>query len=422
MLYRNVLRVFPPRFGATLESASAGQAEKQVGVVQVVLDVAGSFAGVVAQTRTQARNALKLLELSWVGGTTISQAEIDTLVTAKKGQGVVIRRRGRSGLNENVEGGNLVTASYRTPFAAHAHLEPLAALVDVQEKSIRAWVGTQASAMDESAIKKVVPGNRTVTVYPMQMGGSFGRKGTQSAAPEAARLSAAVGKPVHVAWTREEEMQHSFYRPPSHTLLRATLENGLITGVEQVTASGDIIFAFIPIPEFAKNILGFDFGVLSGQFFPYKIPNYHVRSKRVSLPIPTGPWRGVGLMPKVFALESFMDELAHAANTDPLEFRLKHTDNPRIKAALEDVGKRSNWRSPAPSGVARSMAVGTVVAMVVEIRLDDGEIRVERVTASIDAGMVINPANAELQAKGSVIMGLSSTLLEQIRIENGAVM
>lgn len=143
------------------------------------------------------------------------------------------------------------------------------------------------------------------------------------------------------------------------------------------------------------------------------------------LPIPTGPWRGVGLMPNVFALESFMDELAHAANTDPLEFRLKHTDNPRIKAALEDVGKRSNWSSPAPSGVARGMAVclavGTVVAMVVEIRLDDGEIRVERVTVSIDAGMVINPANAELQAKGSVIMGLSSTLLEQIRIEKGAV-
>ncbi|MBC7645609.1 MAG: xanthine dehydrogenase family protein molybdopterin-binding subunit [Pseudopedobacter sp.] len=139
------------------------------------------------------------------------------------------------------------------------------------------------------------------------------------------------------------------------------------------------------------------------------------------LPIPTGPWRGVGLMPNVFALESFMDELAHAANTDPLEFRLKHTDNPRIKAVLEDVGKRSNWSSPAPSGVAVCLAVGTVVEMVVEIRLDDGEIRVERVTVSIDAGMVINPANAELQAKGSVIRGLSSTLLERIRIENGAV-
>ena len=139
------------------------------------------------------------------------------------------------------------------------------------------------------------------------------------------------------------------------------------------------------------------------------------------LPIPTKPWRGVGLMPNVFALESFMDELAHAANTDPLEFRLKHTDNPRIKAALEDVGMRSNWSSPAPSGVARGMAVCLAVGTVVEIRLDDGEIRVERVTVSIDAGMVINPANAELQAKGSVIMGLSSTLLEQIRIEKGAV-
>ncbi len=418
MLYGAVARA--PRFGAKLETATAGQAESQVGVVKVVIDLAAHFAGVVAETRTQARNALKFLKLTWVGGTSISQAELDTLVTAKAGAGVVVRKRGQSGLT-----GDVVTASYRTPFAAHAHLEPLAALADVKEKSIDVWVGTQAANSDESAIKKVVPGNRSIKIYPMQMGGSFGRKGSQSAAPEAARLSAAVGKPVHVAWTREEEMQQSFYRPPTNTLLQATLENGMITGVEQVTASGDILFSIIPIPAFIKNTIGFDFGVLSGQFLPYSLANYTVRSQRIDLPIPTGPWRGVGLMPNVFALESFMDELALAAKTDPLEFRLKHTSNPRMKAVLEDVQIRSDWAKPAPNGVARGVAyctaVGTFVAMVVEIRLEGKEILVQRVTVSIDAGIVVNPTNAALQARGSVVMGLSSTLLEKIVIENGAV-
>ncbi len=418
MLFGAVARA--PRFGAKLETARAGQAESQVGVVKVVLDVANNFAGVVAQTRTQARNALKFLELTWTGGTSISQAEIDTLVTAKAGSGVVIRNRGQSNLQ-----GDVVTASYRTPFAAHAHLEPLAALANVKEKSIDVWVGTQAASSDESAIKKAVPGDRSIKIYPMQMGGSFGRKGSQTAAPEAARLSAAVGKPVHVAWTREEEMQQSFYRPPTNTLLQGTLENGTIKAIQQVTASGDILFSVIPIPAFIKNTIGFDFGVLSGQFLPYNIANYQVRNQRVDLPIPTGPWRGVGLMPNVFALECFMDELAVAAKTDPLEFRLKHTNNPRMKAVLEDVRTRSGWATQAPIGSARGVAyctaVGTYVAMVVEIRLEGKQIIVERVTVSIDTGIVVSPSNAALQAKGSVVMGLSSTLLEKITIENGAV-
>jgi isoquinoline 1-oxidoreductase subunit beta len=424
MLYGAVAR--PPRIGAVLESAKAGSAESATGVVKVVLDVAANFAGVVAQTRTQAREALKLLELRWTGGTTISQPELERRITPRRGAGALIRKRGR-GLtqDERLDASQLIVAEYKTPLAAHAHLEPLAALADVQEKEIRVWCGTQLTSSDERSVKAAVPGNRTVRVFPMQMGGSFGRKGSQSAAPEAARLSAAVGKPVHVAWTREEEMQHSFYRPPSHTLLQATLQDGKINVLEQLTASGDILFGIIPIPEFAKTFVGFDFGVMSGQFSPYDLTNYHVRSQRVPLPIPTGPWRGLGLMPNIFALESFMDELALAAKADPLEFRLKHTNNPRIRAVLEDVGQRSGWDNPAPDGTARGLAFGihgkTLVGMVAEVRLSGQEILVERMTVTIDAGLIVSPTNAALQAKGSVVMGLSSTLLEKLTVENGAI-
>jgi isoquinoline 1-oxidoreductase subunit beta len=267
-------------------------------------------------------------------------------------------------------------------------------------------------------------------VYPMQMGGSFGRKGAQSAALEAVRLSNAVGKPVHVGWTREEDIQHGFFRPPSHTRLRGSLtSDGRISAIDQVTASGDILFSVIPIPEPIKNLIGFDFGVLSGLFSPYDIPNYRVRSHRVKLPIPTGTWRGLGIFPNTFALESFIDEMATAAKTDPLEFRLKHIpateDGNRLKRVLEDVKTRSDWATPPEAGRARGVAFSslgkTFVAQVAEVSILEKRIVVHRVTVSIDAGLVVNPANAALQAKGSVVMGLSSTLLEKLTVKDGMV-
>jgi isoquinoline 1-oxidoreductase subunit beta len=425
MLYGAVAR--PPRYGATLQSASAGEASNQPGVTKVVIDLKANFAGVVADTRTRARAALKFLTLEWQGGTNVNQNEIDAMVTARDGEGVVIRKRGN--VDANVLTGTQVTAEYRTPFAAHAHLEPLSALAHVQALRVELWVPTQFTSGDTRGVQAAVGGEkREIVVYPMQMGGSFGRKGAQSAALEAVRLSNAVGKPVHVGWTREEDIQHGFFRPPSHTRFRGSLNSdGRINAIDQVTASGDILFSVIPIPEPIKNLIGFDFGVMSGQFSPYDFPNYRVRSHRVNLPVPTGSWRGLGIFPNTFALESFMDELAFAAKTDPLEFRLKHVpateEGTRLKQVLEDVKTRSDWATPPESGRARGVAFSslgkTFVAQVAEVSIVENRIVVHRVTISIDAGLVVNPANAALQAKGSVVMGLSSTLLEKLTIKDG---
>ncbi len=429
MLYGAVAR--PPRYGAKLVSASPGEASAAPGVVRVVLDVARNFAGVVADTRTRARAALEKLELTYEGGTNISQAELESLVTARVGAGVVVRKRGN--VDAALKGAQPIEAAYRTPLAAHAHLEPLAALVDVRADTVEAWIPTQGTNLEVSALKAGLGGKREVLVHPMQMGGSFGRKGAQTAAVEAALLSEAVGKPVHVGWTRAEELRHSFYRPPSHTVLRGALgTDGRIAALDQTTANGDILFGAIKVPvldDEIKNLLGFDFGVLSGLFTPYDIPNYRVHSQRIALPVPTGAWRGLGLFPNTFALESFMDELAVAAKTDPLEFRLKHVpateDGRRMKTVLEDVAQRSDWRSPAPEGRARGIAfsgdVRTAVAMVAEVSRQGTEIVVHRVTVSVDAGLIVNPANAALQARGSVVMGLSSTLLEKLTVKDGLV-
>jgi isoquinoline 1-oxidoreductase subunit beta len=427
MLYGAVARA--PRFEARLVGGDDTAARDMPGVKAVVIDAANNFAGVVADTRTRARAALEKLQLRYEGGSSIGDAEIEARITAKPRAGVVIRKRGNVDAALN---GDILEAAYRTPLAAHAHLEPLAALVSVTSDKLEAWLPTQAVTLEVNALKPFA-GQREVVVHPMQMGGSFGRKAAQSAALEAARLSLAANAPVHVGWTRAEEMQHSFYRPPSHTLLRATLgADGRVAALEQSVASGDILFGVIRIPvadDAIKNLIGFDFGLLSGLFSPYEIPNYRVHSQRVALPIPTGAWRGLGLMPNTFALESFMDELAAKAQKDPLEFRLEHLpeteDGERMKRLLEDVAERSDWKRPAPEGRARGIAFSfhsdTAVAMVAEVSVDAGKITVHRVTVSIDAGLIVNPANATLQARGSVVMGLSSALLEKLTVKDGAV-
>ena len=430
MLYGAVARA--PRFGAVLQTAEAGTAQTMPGVKTVVLDVKNNFAGVVADTRTRAQAALEALQLTYQGGSRINQAELEALVTAQRGAGVVIRKRGNAGLT-----GEITEGAYRTPLAAHAHLEPLAALVDFRADTVEAWLPTQAANLEETALKAIA-GERKIIVHQMELGGSFGRKGAQSAALEAAKLSQAAGVPVHVGWTRLEEMRHSFYRPPSHTLLRGTLTpEGKIAALEQTVASGDILFSVIKLPVLdnpVKNLIGFDFGVLSGIFSPYEIPNYFVHSQRVALPVPTGAWRGLGLMPNTFALESFMDELALSANTDPLEFRLRHipdtADGKRMQRCLEEVATRSDWKTPAAAGRARGIAYSfstdTAVAMVAEVSVEEvgstaAQIIVHRVTAAVDAGLIVNPANATLQARGSIVMGLSSTLIEKLTVKDGAI-
>jgi isoquinoline 1-oxidoreductase subunit beta len=427
MLYGAVAH--PPQFGAKLKSGSVGDLEKIAGVEKIVIDVEKNFAGVAASTRMVAQNVLKQLEqnLVWEGGSSINQAELEAMVTAKPGDGVVVRKRGNAGAANRT--GTPLEASYRIPMAAHAHLEPLSATVHIQDNLIEAWVPTQMTSVDARALEPYKD-KREVKIYPMQMGGSFGRKGSQTCTAAAARLSSATGKPVHVGWSREDEMRHSFYRPPAHTFLRGSVSSdGKIQAIEQITASGDIIFSVIPMPDFIKNTIGVDFGVLAGLFAPYALPNYEVSSHRIALPVPTGAWRGVGLFPNVFAFESFIDELAHSAKQDPLEFRLAHVpetaEGARMKRVLEDLRERSGWKTPVASGRARgvafSVSTGTHVGMVVEISQNAKEIVVERVTVTVDAGLVINPVNAGLQAKGSVIMGIGSTLIEKITVTNGRV-
>ncbi len=425
MLYGAVLH--PPTLEGRLQRVvSTARAQQTAGVEQVVVD--GSFVGVVAHTRAAAWQAASQIEAEWDFGKRWEQDEIDRIVTVGGPGGVTIQRVGDA--PALLQGEDIIAAEYRTPFAIQTPLEAQAALADARADRATIWVSTQAPFLMQQQVALAL-GMRPdqVEIIPLMVGGGFGRKSfNPEIAIEAARLSRAAGAPVHVAWTRQEELQLGFLRPPTHHRLRGRLEGGRIVALEHQQASGDVLFAFAP--GIAKQIIGNDFGATRGATIRYAIPHRRVVAWRRDLPVRTGPWRGLGLLANTFAVESFMDMLARTAGVDPLEFRLAHLpEDPwgkRMAAVLRAAAESAGWGEPLPAGRARGIAcstdVNTVVAQVAEVSLEEGErIRVHRITLAMDCGLVINPDGVKAQAEGGVMWGVGSALLEEARVSDGRI-
>lgn len=454
----------PPRLGARLVAAAAGPAAGMPGVVKVVIQ--DGFAGVVALSRAEAAAARDALELRWEGGSDWQQANIEAAMTLGGPGGVTFQDEGDVGkvLDDiaaavpDAAGGSrsVLIAEYGSPLAAHITMEPQAALADVYAgpypmggfagpRSRAEEATAQASATEWTAFVKTATQMASlvqrkvaeavglaveqVVVEPTHLGGGFGRKAGYEAAVEAAILSKAALVPVHVGWTREEDTRHGYFRPPTRHRLRGRLgADGKFLALEHQLASGDVARTFLP--AWMSSVIGADFGATRGGRTFYDIPSRRSIVWRRELPVPTGWWRGLGLLANVFAIESFMDEMALTAGADPLAFRLQHLPpsdfGRRMGAVLKAAAERAGWgRPPAPGralGIACCSDVDTVVAQVAEVSVDEaGQVRVHRITCALDCGLAINPDGVIAQVEGAIVMGLSAALLEEITIVDGQV-
>jgi len=414
-----------PVFGGKVGKVDDSAARKIPGVQKIV--VLDDLVAVVGDHMWAAKKGLDALKIDWNEGPNarISSKEIwQDLRAASEKDGVVAKSEGD--IAKGLATGDRLDAAYELPFLAHATMEPLSATVHFKPDSCEIWTGTQIMARVQSEAAKAagLPVDK-VTVNQHLLGGGFGRKLEPDMVVSAVRIAKQVDGPVKVVWTREEDIQHDVYRPVYRDTISASLSGGKIVGWKYKVAGAAILARWLP-PAFQQGI---DIDAIdSAVDMPYDIPNFHVEYVRAEPPaVPTGFWRGVGPNNNVFAIESFMDELAHKAGKDPVEFRRGMLGkNPRLLAALNLAAEKSGWGQPSPARVGRGVCVqpsfGSFIATVLEAEVDEhGEVHLRRVTSAVDTGIAVNPDTIQAQLEGGLIFGLTAALYGEITIDKGRV-
>lgn len=324
-----------------------------------------------------------------------------------------------------------ITAEYTVPFLAHAPMEPLNCTVRRTTGGCEVWTGTQFQTVDQARVAQVL-GLRPdqVEIHTTFLGGGFGRRANVASdfVVEAAHVARGLDRPVKVVWTREDDIRGGYYRPMALHRLEAALDpaGGMPVAWRQRIVTPSILAG----SAFAAMIKdGIDPTCVEGASdSPYvtAVPNHQVELHAVDTGVPVLWWRSVGHSHTAFAVESFVDELAHAARRDPLAFRRALlAKSPRVWAVLELAAARANWGSPMPPGRARGLAVhesfGSIVAHVAEVGVEDGRIRVHRVTAAIDCGICVNPLGVRAQVESGIAFGLGAALHSELTLREGRV-
>src|SRR6266851_4195512 len=414
-----------PVFGGTVGHVDDAKAKSLPGVRQVI--VLKDVVAVVGDHMWAAKQGLSALDITWNEGPNFTVSSDDVwkqLRAASKTEGAVAASTGD--VAKGLAQGDLLEAAYELPFLAHATMEPLNCTVHVTPTTCEVWVGSQVLSRVQAIAAKVtgLPLDK-VTVHNHLIGGGFGRRLEVDMVDTAVQIAKQVDGPVKVVWTREEDIQHDVYRPVYRDTLSATVSKGRIVGWKHRITGSAVIARWLP-PAFQKGI---DIDAIdSGADIPYDIPNLRVEYVRDEPPaVPTGFWRGVGPNNNVFAIESFMDELAKKSNKDPVAFRGDLLGkSPRLKAALELAAAKAGWGNPLPArtgrGIALQTAFGSFIATVAEAEVDThGEVHVRRMVSAVDTGIVVNPDTVVAQLQGGLIFGLTAALYGKITIDKGRV-
>jgi len=424
MLIATVLHC--PVFGGKVASYEATQAKAIPGVRQVVQISRGL--AVVADGYWPAKRGLEALEVRWDEGpnATLSSAGITQMYKVLAEQpGAVARHEGDA--KQALEcAAKTIEAVYEVPFLDHAPMEPMNCTAYVREDGCEIWAPTQAQTRAQNVAAKItgLP-PEAIKIHTTLLGGGFGRRLEADYVADAVEISKAIGAPVKVIWSREEDMRQGFYRPATYNLLHAGLdEQGTLVAWTHRIVGPSIMSR--RLPEAIKN--GIDPSSVEGAAnLPYSVPHLHVDYVMKDPGVPVGAWRSVGSSQNAFITESFLDEVAAAAGKDPYEFRRQLLSKaPRHKAVLELAAAKAGWGQPLPEGRYCGIAVhesfGSFVAQVAEVSVtEDGHVRVHRVVCAVDCGRVVNPDTVEAQMQSGIVYGLTAALKGEITIENGRV-
>ena len=414
-----------PVFGGKVASFNADKAKAVPGVKHVVQISSG--VAVVADNYWTASKGAQALEIKWDEGklATLNSADI------MKKYAELAKQPGKVARNQGNADAALASAPrkfervFEAPFLAHATMEPMNCTADVKAASCDVYVPTQGQTASHNAAIAAsgLPADK-VKIHTTYLGGGFGRRGEADFVSEAVETSKAVGAPVKVVWSREDDMQHDFYRPISYARMSGAVDaTGKATVFTQHLVQQSLMKRLGSLPP-----PGVDFISLEGAAnLPYDLPNIKVEYTEQDPGIPFGFWRSVGASFQGFAVEAFIDELATTAGKDPYEFRRDLLGKaPRHLAALNLAAEKSGWGKPLPQGRARGIAVmecfGSILSQVTEVSVDaKGAVKVHRVVCSVDTGWVINPDTIVQQMEGGIIYGLTAALKGEITIQNGRV-
>ena len=416
-----------PHLGGGMRGFDAGEALQMPGVERVV-DLGNAFA-VVASNTWLAIQAAEMVEADW-GPAPIpaTQDGIRGAIRAAFDEAPNSTLRDDGDTSALPEGAQEITAEYEVPFLAHATMEPLNATALFDGTSLKLWSGNQSPLITRNHCAEALGIEaEQVEVITTLMGGGFGRRGEVDFSVRAARLAKEMqGTPVQLTWSREEDMSHDFYRPGAMARMRGAVKDGTAVLLDGQIAS-PVLLAQMMNRWFGMTPGGPDTAIVDGAFNqPYGIANFRIRGHAADLQVPVGAWRSVGASFNGFFLESFIDELAHAAQADPLEFRLDLTRREWDPAAkvLEAVKEMSGWTGRTPDGTGRGVAMtysfGTPVAQVIEVADEDGMIRLKNAWIAADLGVALDPQNLEAQMFGGMAYGLSAAMFGEITFADGA--
>jgi isoquinoline 1-oxidoreductase beta subunit len=425
MLYASVMTC--PVFGGTLKRYDF-EAIKSLPGVRTAVEVPNGIA-VVADSFWRAKTALEVMPIEWDFGAhanASSEGFWKTFREALDKSGAVAKEEGDA-MAAIKASAKVVEADYEVPYLAHATMEPMNCTAQVAPQRVDVWVGTQnpEGALAAAAeITQVAPEN--VYVHNCFLGGGFGRRARNDDVRQAVTVAKALGgRPVQLIWTREEDIRHDVYRPMAAIRFRAALDaNGTPVAYFNRSVTHSILSGLRP--DDVKG--GIDRTSVEGlATIPYGFSQYRIEHLIQNTPVPVWFWRSVGASQNAFAVECFIDEIAHASGKDPVELRRQllkgHSDWLHV---LDTVAQKADWGKAMPQGTAQGVAIaesyGSIVAEVAEVSVSKrGEVRVDRVVCAVDCGHVVNPLTVAEQMESGIVYGLTAALYGQITIKDGRV-